>query len=103
MTGVQTCALPIFRSIKRSVTFVPESAELTALLEIFLKSRQHIAIVVDEYGVTAGLVTLEDLVETLLGMEIMDEMDTVVDMRALARKKWEERAKALGIEGMPEG
>jgi CBS domain containing-hemolysin-like protein len=43
--------------------------------------------------------TLEDLIETLMGMEIMDEMDSVVDMRALARKKWKERAKVLGIEG----
>jgi len=68
------------------------------LLENFLKERQHIAIVVDEYGGTTGIVTLEDLVETLMGLEIVDEMDTVVDMRVLARKKWEERAKALGIK-----
>ncbi|MBN1364371.1 MAG: HlyC/CorC family transporter [Syntrophaceae bacterium] len=86
------------KTLKRKIMIVPESVVLTGLLEIFLKERQHLAIVVDEYGGTAGLVTLEDLIETLMGLEIVDEMDTVVDMRALARKKWEERARALGIE-----
>ena len=71
---------------------------LSTILELFLKDRQHIAIVVNEYGGTKGVVTLEDLVETLMGMEIMDETDNVEDMRALARKQWVERATALGIE-----
>jgi len=83
---------------KREISFVPESASLTALLETVLNDRRHIAVVVDEHGGTAGLVTLEDLVETLMGMEIIDEKDTAVDMRALARKKWEERAKAFDME-----
>lgn len=82
-------------TLKREISFVPKSVSLTALLETFLKDRQHIAIIVDEYGGTAGLVTLEDLVETLMGMEIMDETDTVADMRVLARKKWEERVKTF--------
>ncbi len=86
-------------SIKRDILIVPESVSLTVLLESFLRNRQHIAIIVNEYGGTSGLVTLEDLIETLMGMEIMDEMDSVVDMRALARKKWKDRAKVLGIEG----
>jgi CBS domain containing-hemolysin-like protein len=67
-------------------------------LEYFLKNRQQIAIVVDEHGGTRGLVTLEDLIETLMGMEIMDETDNVEDMRVLARKQWIERARALGAE-----
>jgi CBS domain containing-hemolysin-like protein len=85
------------QSLKRNILVVPESVSLTALLEMFLKDRQHIAIVVDEYGGTTGLVTLEDLVETLIGMEIADETDTVIDMRVLARKQWEERARTMGI------
>lgn len=85
------------QSLKRNILVVPESVSLTALLEMFLKDRQHIAVVVDEYGGTNGLVTLEDLVETLIGMEIADETDTVIDMRALARKQWEERARTMGI------
>ncbi|MBT4364029.1 MAG: HlyC/CorC family transporter [Desulfobacterales bacterium] len=86
------------KALKREILAVPESVSLTALLERFLKDRQHIAIVVNEYGGTDGLVTLEDLIETLMGMEIMDETDDVEDMRALARKQWVERAKAMGLE-----
>jgi len=86
------------KALKREILSVPESVSLTALLERFLKDRQHIAIVVNEYGGTDGLVTLEDLIETLMGMEIMDETDDVEDMRALARKQWVERAKAMGLE-----
>jgi CBS domain containing-hemolysin-like protein len=87
------------KSIKRPIHAVPEKASLSKLLEHLLKHHQHIAVVLDEYGETSGLVTLEDLVETLMGMEIVDEKDSVVDMRALARKKWAERARQYGIEG----
>jgi len=86
------------KALKREILAVPESVSLTALLECFLKDRQHIAIVVNEYGGTDGLVTLEDLIETLMGMEIMDETDDVEDMRALARKQWVERARAMGLD-----
>jgi CBS domain containing-hemolysin-like protein len=86
------------KSLKRRIHAVPESASLSVLLEHLLKHHQHIAIVFDEYGGTTGLVTLEDLVETLIGMEIVDEKDSVVDMRALARKKWAERARAYDID-----
>ena len=72
---------------------------LSDLLEFLLDQRQQIALVLDEYGGTKGLVTIEDVIETLLGMEIVDEMDRVEDMRALARRQWEKRAKALGFQG----
>ena len=84
-------------TLRRDMLAVPVSVSLSVLLENFLKNRHHIAIVVDEHGGTMGLVTLEDLIETMTGMEIMDETDNVEDMRALARKRWLERAKALGI------
>ncbi|WLE97510.1 MAG: hemolysin family protein [Candidatus Electrothrix communis] len=85
-------------TLKREILTVPDSVSLTVLLERFLKDRQHIAIVVNnKHGGTDGLVTLEDLIETIMGMEIMDETDDVEDMRALARKKWKERAKAMGL------
>lgn len=84
------------KALKREIIVIPVSVSLTALLDRFLKDRQHIAIVVNEYGATAGLVTLEDLIETLIGLEIMDETDDVEDMRALARKQWAKRAQAMG-------
>ena len=62
-----------------------------------MSSREHVAAVIDEYGGTAGVVTLEDLVETLLDLEIVDEIDTVEDLRAAARLKWRERAAKLGV------
>jgi len=85
------------KTIKRDIYAVPESSSLSKLLEHLLKHHQHIAIVVDEYGAMKGIVTLEDLFETLIGIEIMDETDRVEDMRVLARKLWMKRAKALGI------
>lgn len=83
--------------LERKIMAVPESMSLAKLLDQLLDRREHIAVVIDEYGGTRGLVTLEDVLETLLGMEIMDEQDDVEDMRALARQQWETRARALGI------
>ena len=84
--------------LKRDILAVPSSISLTTLFERFLKERHHIAVIVNEHGGTDGLVTLEDLMETLMGMEIVDETDNVVDMRSLARKQWMARAKAMGLE-----
>jgi len=85
-------------SLKRKILIVPKSVTLTMLLENLLKDRHHIALVVDEYGGTSGVVTLEDLVETLTGIEITDEKDTVADMRALARRQWKDRARVMGLD-----
>jgi CBS domain containing-hemolysin-like protein len=87
------------KSLKRDILAVPDLISLSMLFEQFLTDHQHIAVVIDEHGGTEGLVTLEDLIETLMGMEIVDETDNVEDMRALARKRWVERVKALGISG----
>lgn len=85
-------------TLVRDIMTVPGALPLPSLLEAFLQQRQHIACVVSEYGGTDGLVTLEDVVETLLGTEIVDESDTVEDMRALARQQWAKRAKSLGLD-----
>ena len=63
------------------------------LLDKFIRRQDHLFLVVDEYGATAGIITLEDAVETLLGVEIVDESDSVEDMRKLAREQWEKRRK----------
>lgn len=85
-------------TLKRELKTVPGNISHSNLLGFLLDERQHIALVVDEYGGTEGLVTTEDVVETLLGMEIVDEMDKVQDMQALARQQWAKRAKALGLD-----
>ncbi len=63
-----------------------------------MHEKSHIALLVDEYGTVQGLVTLEDVVETLIGLEITDELDTVEDMQALAYRRWRDRMAALGID-----
>lgn len=84
-------------TIKREVLIIPETATLKILLQSLLEKQEHIAVVVDEYGGLAGVVTMEDVIETLLGIEIVDEIDDIEDMQHLAREKWANRAKKLGI------
>jgi CBS domain containing-hemolysin-like protein len=89
--------------LRRDIQTVSGDMPLSGLLEFFLDQRQHIALVVGEYGGTRGLVTLEDAVETLLGSEIIDELDPVEDMQAYARRLWAKRAGALGLRvGSPD-
>lgn len=85
------------KSLRRDLPAIAAEIPIPDLFDNFIKKRAHIAMVVDEYGNTIGLVTMEDIIETLLGLEIMDESDSVEDMQKLARKKWEERAKRMGI------
>ena len=69
------------------VHFVPPTLALDRLLASFLEKRQHLFVVVDEFGTTLGVVTLEDVLEEILGLEIVDEFDTTVDLRELARSR----------------
>lgn len=75
------------RSIAKPISFVPDTTNALALLTRSLGQRKHIFVAVDEYGGVAGLITLEDLVETLLGHEIVDETDRAVDLQEIARRK----------------
>ena len=84
-------------AVRRDVLTVPDSLPLPQAFERFLDERQHLAVVVGEYGGTAGVVTVEDVVETLLGTEIMDEVDDEHDMQAAARRQWKDRAEKLGL------
>lgn len=84
-------------NIKREILVTNRNLPIPDLFEKFVAKREHIALVVDEYGTTSGLVTMEDVIETLLGLEIMDESDNVADLQHLARKNWEIRAKKIGL------
>ena len=84
-------------NLRRDVFMTPANTPIPELFEKFIQERAHITMVVDEYGNTVGLVTMEDIIETLLGLEIMDESDSIEDMQLLARQNWERRAKRLGL------
>ncbi|MEO0530263.1 MAG: hemolysin family protein [Planctomycetota bacterium] len=88
--------------LRRPIKAIKPTASLSDAFELLLNQREHLALVVDEYGGTDGLVTMEDLVETLLGMEIIDESDVTADMQHLARKQWRKRMEAVGLEVRPE-
>ena len=83
--------------IKREILVTKRDQPIPELLAEFIEKNEHLSLVVDEYGSISGLVTMEDVIETLLGLEIMDESDNVEDLQVLARKNWEARAKRLGI------
>ena len=83
--------------LRRDILVLPSSTNIQDTLEQMLKDQEHIALLVDEYGGTEGLVTLEDLVETVLGLEIVDESDADADMQHLAREQWKKRALRLGL------
>lgn len=84
-------------TFKREIRSIPDTASLSSLFEILLEKREQILLVVDEYGGIEGVVTLEDLIETLLGLEIVDETDEAINMRALARAQWKKRGRGFGL------
>ena len=77
----------IMQDIMKPMKSVLEKTSVSTVLESFVKERQQMFLVMDEFGTTTGLITLEDAIETLLGVEIVDEHDNVVDMRKLATAK----------------
>jgi CBS domain containing-hemolysin-like protein len=81
---------PIIKHSK-AIFRVSEKLSVYKLLDLFTKQSSHLFLVEDEFGQTAGVVTLEDAIETLLGCEILDERDTVEDMQALAKNKYRNR------------
>ena len=83
---------------KREMRAVLDKTRLSTVLEKLLDNREHILLVVDEHGGLEGVATLEDVVETLIGIEIVDEGDKHVDMRKVAREKWGHRMKTRGID-----
>ncbi len=83
------------KDLSRKIYFIPDNVELNNALEQFLEKRQHLFIVVDEYGGVDGLLTMEDVMETILGVEIVDEADRVVDLRKLAKQRRDSRVASI--------
>lgn len=78
--------------IRRKIFFVEDSLSVAGLLDKLILEKQHMTMVADEFGTAVGLVTMEDVIETLFGLEIIDESDKVADLQKLARERWK-RAK----------
>jgi len=76
------------KDILEPIHTVKQEDSIASILDEFVRRRQQIFMVIDEFGTTTGLITLEDAIETLLGVEIVDEHDSVVDMRKLATEKF---------------
>ncbi len=80
-------------SIKRSLPSFDENKSLGEIFDAMLKQKSQIALVIDEYGCFQGILTLEDIIETIFGLEIIDESDDVIDMQQYARERWQQRQK----------
>ena len=78
------------KEIARPILSFQENESVGTIWEKLLEKKEHISIIIDEYGTFRGIVTLEDVIETMLGKEIVDETDEVVDMQELAKEQWEE-------------
>ena len=80
-------------SIKKSIIAINENIPVSKALDMFISKKEHMILVMDNYDQTEGIVTLEDCVETILGVEIVDESDGAVDMRELAKLKMKQKRK----------
>lgn len=89
------------KDLERPILVTQRNLPIPDLFDELISTKNHVTLVVDEYGSTSGLVSMEDVIETLLGLEIMDESDNVADLQTLARKNWEKRAKNLGLLEQP--
>ncbi|MEC8827049.1 MAG: hemolysin family protein [Verrucomicrobiota bacterium] len=86
------------RDLSREIAAMPQITKMTDAFQQLVANRDHVAVVLDEYGGMSGLVTMEDVVETLLGLEIVDEADTREDMQEFARNLWKNRASKMGLK-----
>jgi CBS domain containing-hemolysin-like protein len=81
--------------IMKPVKVVSDMVSAEQLMSQFMRERQHMALVYDEYGSWLGIVTMEDVIESILGQPIMDETDDIPNMRRFAKRRWEHKQKQL--------
>ncbi|UCB53923.1 MAG: HlyC/CorC family transporter [Thiotrichales bacterium] len=86
------------KTYRRELAALLDTTSLSDAFEEILHQRAHIMMIVDEYGGMEGIITMEDIIETLLGLEIMDESDKTADMQQHARRMWRKRAQEMGLE-----
>ncbi len=87
----------ILQTYRRDLHTLSDKYSLSDAFDEVLHQRAHIMVIIDEYGGMEGIITMEDILETLLGLEIMDESDKTADMQQYARRMWKKRAQEMGI------
>ncbi len=85
------------KDLRRDIVVVPDIKPLFSVWQLLLERKEHIAAIVDEYGGMSGIVTMEDIIETILGLEIIDEKDSEADMQEYARKRWKMKQTKYSI------
>lgn len=93
--------LPI-GGVRRDIEMFNEEMSVSKIWETLLKTKNQIGLIIDEYGTFQGIITLEDIIETILGMEIIDENDEVTDLQQFARERWEKRQKKFKQITLPD-
>ena len=91
------------KNLRRTIINCYENTSIYNFYNILITRKQQIALVIDEYGGMEGIATMEDVVETLLGLEITDESDTQIDMQKFAKERWQRRSAVIDFSGKADG